>query len=75
MQEEVVGMIFRMMDRGGVVVAHLGAMEEPRGDSPEAHLGGPGEAPGVRAVGLAVPPEALEAPVECRVEQDRRTEL
>jgi hypothetical protein len=71
MQEEVAGMIFRTTDRGDVVVAHLGAMEEPRGDSPEAHLGGPGEAPGV----LAVLPEALEAPVECRVEQDRRTEL
>ena len=75
MQEEVVGMIFRMMDRGGVVVAHLGVMEERRGDSPEAHLGGPGEVPEVQVGGLAVPPGALEVPVECRVGQGRRIGL
>ena len=72
MQAEVVEVIFRMMDRGVVVVAHLVAMVESLGDSLEAHLGGPGEVPEAQAVGLAVPPEALEVPVECRVGQGRR---
>ena len=65
-------MIFETMNRGVAVVAHLVAMEESLGDSLEAHLGGPGEAPEVQAVGLAVPREALEVLVECQVGQGRR---
>ena len=76
MWEEVVEVIFEMMNGGAVVAAHLAVLEGVLGDSLEARLEGPGDALEVQVVDLVVPREALEA-LEVlagrRVVPDRRT--
>ena len=71
-QEEVVEVIFEMMNGGAVVAAHLAVLEGVLGDSLEARLEGPGEALEDREVDLVVPQETPELLASRRVEPGRR---